>query len=115
MNPIGIITWQEFESVDLRAETITAVEDFPEARKPAYKVAVDFGAELGVKWSSAQITANYTKPQLPGRQIIGVVNFPPKQIGPFVAEFLRVGFYRQDQSVILAVPAQTITNVAQLA
>jgi export-related chaperone CsaA len=111
----GVISWQEFESVDLRAGTIKAVEDFPKARKPAYRVTVDFGPVLGVKQSSAQITANYSKNELIGRQIIGVLNFPPKQIGPFISEFLIVGFYREDGSVILAVPDKTVPDGAKLA
>jgi len=115
MNESGVITWQDFQNVDLRAGTITAVEDFPEARKPAYKLTVDFGAELGVKRTSAQITIHYTKTVLVGRQVIGVVNFPPKQIGAFLSEFLIVGFYRDDGSVILAVPDDSVPNGAKLA
>ncbi len=115
MNDSGIITWQEFQNVDLRAGTITSVDDFAEARKPAYKITVDFGTEIGVRRASAQITANYTKKELVGRQVIGVVNFPPKQIGPFMSEFLVVGFYRDDESVILAVPDKSIPNGAKLA
>ncbi|TWT50998.1 tRNA-binding protein YgjH [Rubripirellula amarantea] len=115
MNESGIITWQEFENVDMRAGTITSVDDFPEARKPAYKVTVNFGSEIGVKRTSAQITVNYSKADLVGRQVIGVVNFPPKQMGPIMSEFLIVGFYRDDGSVILAVPDKTIPNGAKLA
>lgn len=115
MNESGIITWQEFQNVDLRAGTITTVEDFPEARKPAYKITVDFGAEIGVRRTSAQITVNYTKGELVGRQVMGVVNFPTKQIGPMMSEFLIVGFYRDDGSVILAVPDKSIPNGAKLA
>lgn len=74
------ITWTQFESVELRVGTIIRVEEFPEARKPAYKLWVDFGSEIGVKQSSAQITVQYTKEELVGKQILGVVNFPPKQI-----------------------------------
>ena len=115
MNESGIITWQEFTNVDLRAGTITGVEDFPQARKPAYKVTVDFGSEIGVKRTSAQITVNYTKNELVGRQVIGVVNFPPKQIGPIMSEFLIAGFYRDDGSVILAVPDKIVPNGVKLA
>lgn len=115
MNDSGIITWQEFVNVELRAGTITAVEDFPEARNPAYKVTVDFGSDIGNKRTSAQITINYTKESLVGRQVIGVVNFPPKQIGPIMSEFLIVGFYRDDGSVILAVPDGSVPNGAKLA
>src|SRR5690606_36732046 len=109
------ITWADFERVELRAGTIVAVEDFPEARKPAYKIKVDFGPELGVRQSSAQVTTLYTKEELVGRQILGVVNFPPKQIGPFVSEFLVAGFYREDGAVVLAVPDSVVPNGARLA
>lgn len=112
---MNTIAWQDFENVDLRAGTIISVEDFPEARKPAYIITVDFGTELGVKRTSAQVTANYEKQNLLGRQILGVINFPPKQIGPLMSEFLLVGFYRQDNSVILAVPDQAVPNGAKLA
>lgn len=115
MNESGIITWQEFQNVDLRAGTVTLVDDFPEARKPAYKITVDFGPGIGVRRTSAQITANYTKEDLVGRQVIGVVNFPRKQIGPIMSEFLIVGFYCDDESVILAVPDRSIPNGAKLA
>ncbi|TWU46591.1 tRNA-binding protein [Rubripirellula reticaptiva] len=115
MNESGIITWQEFQNVDLRAGTVTLADEFPEARNPAYKITVDFGPEIGLRRTSAQITANYTKEELIGRQVIGVVNFPPKQIGPMMSEFLIVGFYRDDGSVILAVPDKSIPNGAELA
>ncbi|MCM2370321.1 tRNA-binding protein [Aporhodopirellula aestuarii] len=111
----GVTTWHDFEKVDMRAGTITAVEDFPKARKPAYKITVDFGPKLGTKRTSAQITVNYTKEELVGRQIIGVVSFAPKQIGPFLSEFLILGFYREDGSVILAVPDRSVPNGAKLA
>ncbi len=77
---MNTISWQDFESIELRVGTIIRVEDFPEARKPAYKIWVDFGGEIGVRQSSAQITIHYTRDELVGKQIIGVVNFPPKQI-----------------------------------
>ncbi len=111
----GITPWQAFENLDMRAGTITDVQNLPKARNPAYKVTVDFGADLGTKRTSAQITANYTKDELVGRQIIGVVNIPPKQIGTFMSEFLIVGFYRDDGTVILAVPDNSIPNGAKLA
>jgi export-related chaperone CsaA len=111
----GVTAWQAFENVDMRAGTITAVEDFPRARKPAYQVTVEFGPELGTKRTSAQITTHYIKDELVGRQIIGVVNIPPKQIGKFMSEFLIVGFYRDDGSVILAVPDKSVPNGAKLA
>ncbi len=108
------ISWQQFEMVELRAGTIIEVEDFPEARVPAFKVKVDFGPELGVRKSSAQITDLYSKEELPGKQILAVVNFPPKQIGPFRSEFLLAGFYREDKSVVLAVPEREVQNGAKL-
>ncbi|TWU08154.1 tRNA-binding protein [Stieleria varia] len=111
----GVTGWQAFENVDMRAGTITAVDPFPKARKPAYQVTVDFGGELGIKRTSAQITENYTMDELLGRQIIGVVNIPPKQIGNFHSQFLIVGFYRKDGSVILAVPDSAVPNGAKLA
>ena len=98
------INWSEFEKVELRVGKIIDVKDFPEARKPAYIVTVDFGQEIGIKKSSAQVTDLYTKEELLGKQIVGVVNFPVKHIGSFMSEFLLTGFYQQDGSVILAVP-----------
>lgn len=110
-----IISWSDFERVDFRVGTIVLVEDFPEARRPAYKIKADFGPELGVKQSSAQITTLYSKDELIGRQIIGVVNFAPKQIGPFLSEFLVTGLYRDDGAVVLAVPDRQVLNGAKLA
>ncbi|WP_166830835.1 tRNA-binding protein [Thalassoroseus pseudoceratinae] len=109
------IDWASFERVELRIGTILSVEDFPEARKPAYKIEVDFGPKIGIKKSSAQITDLYTKDELVGRQILGVVNFPVKQIGPFRSEFLVTGLYREDGAVVLAVPDQQVPNGAKLA
>ena len=109
------ITWETFTSVELRVGTIIRVDDFPEARKPAYKLWADFGKEIGIKQSSAQITAHYTKDDLIGKQIVGVVNFPSKQIGPFMSEFLCTGFYREDGSVILAIPEREVPDGARLA
>ena len=109
------ITWSEFEQVELRCGTVISAQEFPEARKPAYKVTVDFGEDIGVKRSSAQITELYQVDDLVGRQVIGVVNFPPKQIGPFLSEFLLVGFHRDDGSVAFAVPDQSVPNGAKLA
>ncbi len=108
------ITWSEFETVELRVWTIIRAETFPEARKPAYKLSVDFGDEIGIKQTSAQITAQYTTEQLIGKQIIGVVNFPPKQIGNFMSEFLCTGFYQANGSVVLAIPEQSVENGAKL-
>ncbi len=109
------IEWNDFEKVELRVGTITQVEDFPEAKIPAYKIVADFGEGIGEKKTSARITDLYSKEDLHGKKIIGVVNFPPKQIGPFVSEFLCTGFYRTDGSVVLAVPDQDVDNGAKLA
>lgn len=109
-----MITWAQFEAVDMRAGTIVAVEEFPEARKPAYKITVDFGPEIGVRKTSAQVKTIYTRDELLGRQVMGVVNFPPKQIGPLQSEFLLTGFYREDGAVVLAVPERPVQNGARL-
>lgn len=108
------ITWNEFEQVELRAGTVIDVQDFPEARRPAYKLKIDFGPELGVKKSSAQITSLYTKEELLARQVIAVVNFPPKQIGHFMSECLVTGFYNAEGQVILAVPERPVDNGSKL-
>lgn len=110
----GIITMQDFENVDLRAGTITAVDDFPKAIKSAYKITADFGSQYGIRHTSAQITTNYAKLDLVGRQVIGAMNFAPKQIGSFISEFLLVGFYIEDGSVILAVPDRSVPDGAKL-
>ncbi|MFV2032125.1 MAG: tRNA-binding protein [Gammaproteobacteria bacterium] len=109
------ISWAEFEKVELRAGTIVGVEDFPEARKPAYKLKVDFGDEIGVKKSSAQITELYAKEDLIGRQVLAVVNFPPRQIGPLRSECLVTGFHREDGAVVLVRPDSEVPNGAKLA
>jgi tRNA-binding protein len=108
------ISWEEFEQVEIRVGTVVQVEDFPEARRPAYKVWADFGPDLGQRKSSAQLTELYTKQELLGRQIVAVVNFPPKQIGPFMSEFLLTGFYRPDGAVVLAVPERPVPDGAKL-
>lgn len=101
------ITWADFEKVDLRIGKIVKVEDFPEARKPAYKIHVDFGT-IGIKKTSAQITELYSKEDLVGKQIIGVVNFPPKQIGPFISEFLLTGFENENGAIVFATSEQQV-------
>ena len=108
------ISWQQFEMVELRVGTLVRVEPFSEARKPAYKVWADFGPELGVRKSSAQITDLYQPEDLVGRQIVAVVNFPAKQIGPIQSEFLLTGFYRADGAVVMAIPEQAVENGAKL-
>ncbi|MCY4244739.1 MAG: tRNA-binding protein [Gammaproteobacteria bacterium] len=108
------ITWDDFAKVELRVGTITAVEEFPEARKPAFKLTVDFG-ECGVKKSSAQITGLYRREELLGRQVIGVVNFPRKQIGPFFSECLVTGFVDASGAVVLAQPERPVPNGSKLA
>lgn len=108
------ITWSEFEAVELRVGTIIRTEEFPEARKPAYKLWVDFWPEIGIKQSSAEITVHYTREELIGKQIIGVMNFAPKQIGKFMSEFLCTGLYQDDGSVVLAIPERGVDNGAKL-
>ena len=107
------ISWQDFKKVELRAGTIRRVEDFPEAKIPAYKIWADFG-QFGVLKSSAQITNRYSKSDLPGRQIIGVLNFPSKQIANFMSQFLVTGFILDNGDVILAEPQQKVPNGSRL-
>lgn len=109
------ISWDDFMQVELRVGTIVAAEAFPQARKPAWKLTVDFGSDIGQRRSSAQLTALYQPAQLIGKQVLAVLNFPPKQIGPFVSECLVTGFYRDDGAVVLAVPDQPVPNGARLA
>lgn len=99
-----MITYNDFEKVDIRVGTILEVEDFPEAIKPAYKLVIDFGDEIGTKRSSAQIVKNYKKEDLVGKKVLGVVNFAPKQIGPFVSEVLTLGVPGVDNECVLVVP-----------
>lgn len=99
---MATITWQEFEHIDMRTGTIIEVLDFPEAKKPAYRLRIDFGAEIGVRKSSAQITDLYTKDDLMGKQILAVINFPPKQIGPWLSECLVLGVTTPGGVVLLA-------------
>jgi len=105
-----MIEYNEFEKVDLRVGTIIDVEDFPEAKKSAYKLTIDFGKEIGEKKSSVQITEHYSKEELVGKQIIGVVNFAPKQIGPFLSEVLTTGFADENGKVVLVSPDQKVPN-----
>ena len=108
------ITWQDFEKVELRIGTVTKVEDFPEAKKPAYKLWIDFG-EFGVKQSSAQLTKLYKKEELLGRQVLCVINFPVKQIANFKSEVLTTGFVLENGEVVLAQPERKVPNGAKLA
>lgn len=103
-----MISYGDFEKVDIRVGKIVKVEDFPQARKPAYKLTIDFGPEIGLKKSSAQITKHYTKDELPGRLVMAVVNFPPKQIGPFISEVLTLGVPDGDGGVVLLVPTKDV-------
>jgi tRNA-binding protein len=107
------ITWSEFEQVELRAGTILEVFDFPEARKPAFKVKVDFGP-YGVRMSSAQITKHYSKETLVGRQIVAVTNFPKKQIGKFMSEFLVTGFADENGDIVLTSLERPVPNGSKL-
>ena len=104
-----MISWNDFEKVDIRVGTIVEVNDFPKARKPAFKLLIDFG-ELGMKRSSAQITSFYTKETLLNRQVIAVVNFPPKQIADFISECLVLGVYTAEKDVVLLQPEQCVEN-----
>jgi tRNA-binding protein len=104
----------DFSKVELRVGTVLEVQDFPEARKPAWQLTIDFGPDVGVRRSSAQITALYGKADLVGRQVIAVVNFPPRRIGPFVSEVLVTGFYNEHGQVVLAGPERPVPNGAKL-
>ncbi|HAR52807.1 tRNA-binding protein [Roseovarius nubinhibens] len=104
------ITFDEFLKVDIRVGTVLRAEPFPEARKPAIKLWVDFGPEIGERKTSAQITAHYTPESLVGRQVMGVVNFPPRQIGPFMSEVLVLGVSDAEGGIVLLAPDQTVAN-----
>lgn len=108
------IEWNDFEKVELRVGTICEVNDFPEARKPAYQLLIDFGNDIGFKKSSAQITSHYSKESLLGKQVIAVVNFPKKQIGPFMSECLVTGFPDENGDVVLSAPDVKVPNGARL-
>lgn len=110
-----MISWDDFEKVDIRVGTVVQVEPFPEARKPAYKVWVDLGEKLGIKKSSAQITDYYTPETLLNRQVICVVNFPPRQVGPFMSEVLITGFVEPGGTVVLSQPERPVANGSRLA
>ena len=108
------ITYDDFERVDIRVGTITDAQPFPQARKPAYKLVIDFGPEIGVKRSSAQLTVHYKADQLIGRQVCAVVNFPPRQIGPFMSEVLTLGMPDADDAVVLVKPDFKVPNGGKL-
>ena len=109
------LAWKEFERVDIRVGTILSAEEFKEAIKPAIKMTIDFGKEIGIKKSSAQITHHYSPESLIGMQITAVINFPKKQIGPFMSECLVTGFTQTDGSIILAVPQKGAANGTRVA
>lgn len=108
------ISYDDFAKIDIRVGTIVAVDPFPEARKPAYKLTVDFGGDIGTRRSSAQITTLYPAESLIGRQILAVVNFPPKRIGPFTSEVLCLGVPDADGAVVLVGPDRAVPNGGQL-
>jgi len=105
---VGRLSYAEFERVDIRIGRVIEVEDFPEARKPAYKLRIDFGPEIGIKKSSAQATKHYTKDDLLNRLVVAVVNFPPKQIGPYMSEVLTLGVPDGSGGVVLLVPERDV-------
>ena len=108
------ITYDDFEAVDVRVGTIVSAQPFPEARKPAIKLTIDFGPEIGVKKSSAQLTVHYKTDQLIGRQVCAVVNFPPRQIGPFISEVLTLGMPDEEGAVVLVRPDLRVPNGGKL-
>jgi len=112
---MNTITFEDFMAVDIRAGTVVAAEPFPEARKPAIKLRVDFGKDIGIKKSSAQITDHYSPEELVGRTVMAVVNFPPRQIGPFMSEVLVLGFPDESGAIVLTAPDHTVPNGARLA
>ena len=104
------ITWEDFEKIDIRVGTITEAKDFPRAKKPSYQLTINFGPEIGLKKSSAQITKFYSIENLVGQQIIAVVNFPPKNIAGFISECLVLGVYDENKDVVLLSPKAAVTN-----
>lgn len=108
------ISFDDFLKVDVRAGTITEALPFPEARKPAYKLKIDFGPELGIRRSSAQVTAHYETAGLVGRQVAAVVNFPPRQIGPFMSEVLTLGFADERGDIVLIEPDRPVPNGSRM-
>lgn len=104
------ISFQDFEKIEMRVGTILSAEDFPKAKKPAYRMSIDFGPNIGVRRSSAQITVHYQPGSLVGRQVIAVVNFPPRQIADFISECLVLGLYDDEGSVVLLQPAHRVSN-----
>lgn len=109
-----MINYEDFEKVDIRVGEIIKVEDFPEAKKPAYKLIIDFGTEIGLKKSSAQITKHYTKDELIGKLVIAVVNFVPKQIGPFMSEVLTLGLPDENGEVVVLSPTKKVPKGGKL-
>ena len=112
--PIGSATFDDFLKIDMRVGRVTSVEPFPAARKPAYRLTIDFGPEIGVKRSSAQLTVHYSPDRLIGRQVCAAMNFPPRQIGPFLSEVLTLGMPDEDGAVVLIRPDLKVPNGGKL-